>query len=149
MHWGYVWNAPVGVAMTSIPTLGLVHIDSSQQAAATQAMFYDNITYFTEHNMLHALTSPMGTMQWTLATSPYWGVAAESDGATLWRLLTPMAMHNNTCSTGLRRRIARPASHGWTRGAITNSGTRWGWAKTGPSCQKVRKATLWSLQRAP
>ena len=86
MHWGYVWNAPVGVAMTSIPTLGLVHIDSSQQAAATQAMFYDNITYFTEHNMLHALTSPMGTMQWTLATSPYWGVAAESDGATLWRL---------------------------------------------------------------
>ncbi len=86
MHWGYVWNAPVGVAMTSIPTLGLVHIDSSQQAAATQAMFYDNVSYFTEHNMLHALTSPMGTMQWTLATSPYWGVEAESDGATLWRL---------------------------------------------------------------
>ncbi|MGA0353026.1 MAG: hypothetical protein ACO3NY_05175 [Poseidonia sp.] len=86
MHWGYVWNAPVGVEMTSIPTLGLVHIDSSQQSAATRALFYDNTSYFLEHNMLHALTSPMGTMQWTLAVSPYWGVEAESDGATLWRL---------------------------------------------------------------
>ena len=67
MHWGYLWNAPATVAVTSIPTLGLVHIDSSQHAAATQAMFYDNTSFFLEHNMLHALTSPMGTMQWTLA----------------------------------------------------------------------------------
>ena len=86
MHWGYLWNAPATVAVTSIPTLGLVHIDSSQHAAATQAMFYDNTSFFLEHNMLHALTSPMGTMQWTLAASPYWGVEAESDGAVLWRL---------------------------------------------------------------
>lgn len=86
MHWGYLWNAPETVDMTSIPTLGLVHIDSSQHAAATQAMFYDNTSFFLKHNMLHALTSPMGTMQWTLAVSPYWGVEAESDGAVLWRL---------------------------------------------------------------
>ena len=80
MHWGYVWNAPAGVEMTSIPTLGLVHLDSSQHAAATQAMFYDNTSYFIEHDMLHALTSPMGTMQWTLAASAFWGVEAEVDG---------------------------------------------------------------------
>ena len=86
MHWGYVWNAPAGVEMTSIPTLGLVHLDSSQHAAATQAMFYDNTSYFIEHDMLHALTSPMGTMQWTLAASAFWGVEAEVDGAVLWRL---------------------------------------------------------------
>ena len=86
MHWGYVWNAPKHVDVTAIPTLGLVHLDASEQAAATQAMFYDNTTYFIEHNMLHALTSPLGTMQWTLATSPYWGIEAQSDGATLWRL---------------------------------------------------------------
>ena len=87
MHWGYVWDAPHKVDMTSIPTLGLVHIDSSEHSAATQAMFYDNTTYFIEHNMLHALTSPLGTMQWTLATSPYWGIEAQADGATLWSLL--------------------------------------------------------------
>ena len=79
-------NAPAGVEMTSIPTLGLVHLDSSQHAAATQAMFYDNTSYFIEHDMLHALTSPMGTMQWTLAASAFWGVEAEVDGAVLWRL---------------------------------------------------------------
>ena len=86
MHWGYLWNAPGGLEATSIPTLGLVHLDSTEQSAATQAMFYDNTTYFLDHNMLHALTSPLGTMQWTLATSPYWDVKAENDGAVLWKL---------------------------------------------------------------
>lgn len=86
MHWGYLWNAPEGLEATSIPTLGLVHLDNSEQSSATQAMFYDNTTYFLEHNMLHALTSPLGTMQWTLAESPYWDVKAQNDGAVLWEL---------------------------------------------------------------
>ncbi len=71
---------------TSIPTLGLVHLTGSEHANATQAMFYDNVTYFQKHDMLHALTSPLGTMQWTLAISPYWEVAVQTDGATLWVL---------------------------------------------------------------
>lgn len=86
MHWGYIWDAPPSVQTTSIPTLGLVHLTGSEHANATQAMFYDNVSYFQKHNMLHALTSPLGTMQWTLATSPYWTVAVQTDGATLWAL---------------------------------------------------------------
>jgi hypothetical protein len=86
MHWGYLWDAPASVQATSIPTLGLVHLDSSEHSAATQAMFYDNTSYFLERNMLHALTSPLGTMQWTLATSPFWDVEAQNDGAVLWTL---------------------------------------------------------------
>ena len=86
MHWGYIWNAPQSVKTTSIPTLGLVHIDSSLQASATAAMFSDNVSFFLENNMEHALTSPLGSMQWTLASSPYWGAELKVDGAVLWRL---------------------------------------------------------------
>ncbi|MBR68109.1 MAG: hypothetical protein CMA86_01180 [Euryarchaeota archaeon] len=86
MHWGYVWDAPADVQTTSIPTLGLVHLTASEQSRATAAIFADNITYFEEHSMLHALTSPLGTMQWTLASSPYWQPLVESDGAKLWEL---------------------------------------------------------------
>ena len=49
-------------------------------------MFYDNTSYFLERNMLHTLTSPLGTMQWTLATAPFWDVEAQNDGAVLWTL---------------------------------------------------------------
>lgn len=86
MHWGYIWDAPAGVKTTSIPTLGLVHLTASEHANATQAMFLDNTSYFENNNMLYALTSPLGTMQWTLATSPYWAASLQTDGATLWAL---------------------------------------------------------------
>ena len=87
MHWGYIWDAPAQVKTTSIPTLGLVHMTASEHANATQAMFLDNTSYFQKHNMLHALTSPLGTMQWTLAASPYWAAHLQTDGATLWKLM--------------------------------------------------------------
>jgi hypothetical protein len=86
MHWGYLWDAPANVQTTSIPTLGLVHITASEHSNATQAMFLDNVSYFVKHDMLHALTSPLGTMQWTLAASPYWAASVQTDGATLWSL---------------------------------------------------------------
>jgi len=87
MHWGYIWDAPAQVKTTSIPTLGLVHITASEHANATRAMFLDNFSYFEKHDMHHALTSPLGTMQWELATSPYWAVDRQTDGATLWKLM--------------------------------------------------------------
>jgi len=86
MHWGYVWNAPAGLETTSIPTLGLVHLTQSEQSAATRAVYTDNISYFVEKNMRHALTSPLGTVQWTLTTSPFWEPMVQVDGATLWEL---------------------------------------------------------------
>ena len=84
MHWGYVYDAPEGVLTTSIPSLGLVHIDRSEHANASLAIHYNNLTYMQEHNMKHALTSPLGSMQWTLAASPYWEERAHADGAVLW-----------------------------------------------------------------
>ena len=85
MHWGYVWDAPDGILTTSIPSLGLVHIDRSEHGNASLAIHYDNLTYMQEHNMMHALTSPLGSMQWTLAASPYWEELHHADGAVLWR----------------------------------------------------------------
>ena len=84
MHWGYMYDAPEGVLTTSIPSLGLVHIDRSEHANASLAIHYNNLTYMQEHNMMHALTSPLGSMQWTLAASPYWEERAHADGAVLW-----------------------------------------------------------------
>jgi hypothetical protein len=86
MHWGYVWDAPATVWTTSIPTLGLVHLEESEQAEATRALYAENVSYFLEHDMLHALTSPLGTVQWTLAASPHWEAKEHIDGATLWML---------------------------------------------------------------
>ncbi|HJM54823.1 MAG TPA: hypothetical protein QGI72_01105 [Poseidonia sp.] len=86
MHWGYLWNLPEQLDSTSIPTLGLVHLTGSEHSNATRALFSDNVTYFLEHNMRHALTSPLGTMQWSLSNSSYWSPAVNRDGAILWSL---------------------------------------------------------------
>ena len=87
MHWGYVWDAPATVQTTSIPTLGLVYLEQSEQEEATRALYAENVSYFLEHDMLHALTSPLGTVQWTLASSPNWEPKEHIDGATLWQLM--------------------------------------------------------------
>ncbi|MDA9167999.1 hypothetical protein N9N91_00405 [Candidatus Poseidonia alphae] len=84
MHWGYIWNAPNQLDPTSIPTLGLVHLTGSEQSNATRAIFNDNASYFLKHNMRYAITSPLGSMQWTLATSPLWAPMIQHDGAVLW-----------------------------------------------------------------
>lgn len=85
MHWGYVWDVPERVTTTSIPSLGLVHIDDSEHPRASLAIYYNNLTYMQETGMNHALTSPLGSMQWELATSAYWERLQTVDGATLWR----------------------------------------------------------------
>ena len=87
MHWGYVWNAPEGVETTSIPTLGLVYLTEGEQSNATRAIYANNISYFQSMEMNHALTSPLGTIQWELAVSPYWQRLIEVDGAALWVLM--------------------------------------------------------------
>ena len=71
-HWGHVFDAPESVKLTSIPTLGLVQIDSSIHSSATTAIFVDNTTKIRELGINYAITSPIGTMGWTFAMSPYW-----------------------------------------------------------------------------
>tara|TARA_B110001452_G_scaffold17457_1_gene14167 strand:+ start:39384 stop:41516 length:2133 start_codon:yes stop_codon:yes gene_type:complete len=84
MHWGYVWNAPTQLDPTSIPTLGLVHLVGTEQSNATRAIFMDNTSYFLKHNMRYAITSPLGTMQWTLAASTLWSPLTQHKGAVIW-----------------------------------------------------------------
>ena len=84
-HWGYVFDAPSTIDTTSIPTLGLIHIERSIQAAATTAVYSDIPANIQSLNITHALSSPMGTVGWTLAQSAYWTPLVESRGSVLWQ----------------------------------------------------------------
>lgn len=83
-HWGYVFNAPENVKMTSIPTLGLIYIESSIQSAATTAVYANSASKIQALNITHALSSPIGTVGWTLAQSIYWEPLVEHQGSVLW-----------------------------------------------------------------
>ena len=83
-QWGYVYNAPLNVATTSVPTLGLIHVESSIQPAATTAVYSDNPTEIQTLNITHALSSPLGTVGWTFAQSTYWVPLFEWQGSVLW-----------------------------------------------------------------
>ena len=70
---------------TSIPTLGLLKIDSTIHPLATSAIKYDNITKITELGIDYAISSPIGTIGWRLAESRYWSVIEDNDGSRLWQ----------------------------------------------------------------
>ena len=111
-HWGYVFDAPSKIDMTSIPTLGLIHIESSIQAAATTAVYSNIPEKIQSLNITHALSSPMGTVGWTLAQSEYWTPLVESHGSVLWQFdqtgsaLTSqfMTLDESTCKDGCAMR---------------------------------------------
>ena len=85
-HWGHLWNLPSSMDSTSLPTLGLVYLEHSEQINATQAIYHDNVSYFLEHDMHYALTSPLGSIQWVLSQSPYWTKHWTVDASALWLL---------------------------------------------------------------
>jgi len=85
-HWGHIFDAPDNVKLTSIPTLGLVQIESSIHSEATTAIFLDNTTKIKELGINYAITSPIGTMGWTFAMSPYWQEIENIRGSKLWQL---------------------------------------------------------------
>jgi len=83
-QWGYVYDAPSNVATTSVPTLGLLHVERSIQSAATTAVYSDLPSQIQTLNITHALSSPLGTVGWTLAKSNYWAPIQERQGSVLW-----------------------------------------------------------------
>ena len=83
-QWGYVYDAPQNVATTSVPTLGLIHIESSIQSAATTAIYTDLPGKIHALNITHAVSSPLGTVGWTFAQSTYWEPLLERQGSVLW-----------------------------------------------------------------
>ena len=83
-QWGYVFNAPSNVAITSLPTLGLIHVERSIQSAATTAVYSDIPSIIQTLNITHAVSSPLGTVGWSLAQSNYWMPLLERQGSVLW-----------------------------------------------------------------
>lgn len=84
-HWGHVYDPPSNVKLTSIPTLGLLQIDSSIHSQVTTAIMLDNTNAIKELGVNYAITSPIGTMGWTLAMSPYWIEIENIRGSKLWQ----------------------------------------------------------------
>ena len=83
-QWGYVLDAPSHVQFTSLPTLGLVQLETTIQAEATSAVFGDLPLAIKALNITHAVSSPLGTAGWFLGASAYWSIVAEHSGSVLW-----------------------------------------------------------------
>ena len=84
-HWGHFYDTPANVATTSIPTLGLVNVESTIHPLATSGILYDNLTKIQQLGIDYAISSPIGTIGWKLAESRYWSVLEEADGSRLWQ----------------------------------------------------------------
>ncbi len=84
-HWGHIYDLSSDYQSTSIPTLGLLKIDSTIHPLATSAIKYDNVTKIIELGIDYAITSPIGTIGWRLAESRYWSIIEDFDGSRLWQ----------------------------------------------------------------
>lgn len=83
-QWGYVLDAPTHIQFTSLPTLGLVQLESSIQSEATSAVFGNHHEAIKALNITHAVSSPLGTVGWYLARSSHWSMLVEHHGSALW-----------------------------------------------------------------
>ena len=86
-HWGHLWDVPSHIQLTSIPTLGLVELESSIQGEVTNAIKSDDIDSLSQLAVTHAITSPRGVMQFFLAKSQYWNVMENIDSSKLWQFI--------------------------------------------------------------
>ena len=86
-HWGHLWDVPSHIQLTSIPTLGLVELESSIQGEVTNAIKSDDIDSLSQLAVTHAITSPRGVMQFFLAKSEYWNVMENIDSSKLWQFI--------------------------------------------------------------
>ena len=84
-HWGHIYDLSSDYQSTSIPSLGLLKIDSTIHPLATSAIKHDNITRITELGINYAISSPIGTIGWRLAESRYWSIIEDFDGSRLWQ----------------------------------------------------------------
>ena len=73
------------IQTTSIPTLGLLLIDETIHPLATSAIKYNNASKITQLGIDYAISSPVGSIGWTLAESRYWTILDDIDGSRLWQ----------------------------------------------------------------
>jgi hypothetical protein len=90
-HWGHVWHSTNGVGVTAVPTLGLLKMSTEIHSQITSAILIDEIETLRENGITHAISSPIGTIGWVLAASPWWQIILDEDGARLWRLRATLA----------------------------------------------------------
>ena len=122
-HWGHVFDAPGNIKLTSIPTLGLVQIESSIHSAATTAIYLDNTTKIKELGLNYAITSPIGTMGWIFAMSPYWQEIENIRGSKLWQFNSNglastsefSVVNSNTCQDECEMRIDPWSGHRFSK----------------------------------
>lgn len=86
IHWGHTYSFVTNIETTSIPTLGLLTLNSEIQQEATSAVRNDDISRLRELNIGYAVSSPIGSLAPYLASSPHWSVEKNYDGARYWKL---------------------------------------------------------------
>ena len=86
IHWGHTYSFATNIETSSIPTLGLLTLNSEIQQDATSAIRNDDISRLRELNIGYAVSSPIGSLAPYLATSPHWSVEKNYDGARYWKL---------------------------------------------------------------
>lgn len=85
-HWGYIFDLPEDIGVTSFPSLGLVHLEESIQSEATKAIRNDDVQTLRELGISHVITSPLGGLIWEIHTSPWWKQVDRQGGARLFEL---------------------------------------------------------------
>ena len=98
-HWGHVYDVPDSIQTTSIPTLGLLLIDETIHPLATSAIKYNNASKITQLGIDYAISSPVGSIGWTLAESRYWTILDDIDGSRLWQFNVAGNSQQSTIAT--------------------------------------------------
>ncbi|MGB0265219.1 MAG: hypothetical protein ACPGAN_02940 [Candidatus Poseidoniaceae archaeon] len=85
-HWGYLQIEELNFQTTSIPRLGLMIEDSYVQSEATRAILSNDFQTLGVLGIEYAITSPMGSLHYSLIESNNWDVVIDIDGSRLWKL---------------------------------------------------------------
>lgn len=85
-HWGYLQIEELNFQTTSIPRLGLMIENNYVQSEATRAILSNDFQTLGALGIEYAITSPMGSLHYTLIESGSWKVVVDIDGSRLWKL---------------------------------------------------------------
>ena len=85
-HWGYLQIEELNFQTTSIPRLGLMVENNYVQSEATRAIMSNDFRTLGVLGIEYAITSPMGSLHYTLIESGSWNIVIDIDGSRLWKL---------------------------------------------------------------
>lgn len=85
-HWGYLQIEDLNFQTTSLPRLGLMVENNYVQSEATRAILSNDFQTLGELGIEYAITSPMGSLHYSLIESGSWKIVLDIDGSRLWKL---------------------------------------------------------------